>query len=68
MCKFVNKLEKTLKQKVMGMYTDPKRIHPTDPGKVEGALSRYVVSWTNDTVDTRLEDPWFAIGESANHN
>lgn len=28
--------EKTLKQKVMGMYTDPKRIHPTDPGKVEG--------------------------------
>ena len=27
---------KTLKQKVMSMYTDPNRIHPTDPGKVEG--------------------------------
>jgi tryptophanyl-tRNA synthetase len=28
--------EKTLKAKVMSMYTDPKRIHPTDTGKVEG--------------------------------
>jgi tryptophanyl-tRNA synthetase len=25
-----------VKRKVMSMYTDPKRIHPTDPGKVEG--------------------------------
>lgn len=25
-----------VKQKVMRMYTDPSRIHPTDPGKVEG--------------------------------
>lgn len=25
-----------VKQKVMGMYTDPSRIRPTDPGKVEG--------------------------------
>jgi tryptophanyl-tRNA synthetase len=28
--------EKTLKQKIMTMYTDPNRIHATDPGKVEG--------------------------------
>jgi tryptophanyl-tRNA synthetase len=28
--------ENELKRKVMGMYTDPKRIHPTDPGTVEG--------------------------------
>jgi tryptophanyl-tRNA synthetase len=28
--------EEELKKKVMGMYTDPNRIHPTDPGKVEG--------------------------------
>jgi tryptophanyl-tRNA synthetase len=28
--------EKTLRQKVMACYTDPKRIHPTDPGRVEG--------------------------------
>ena len=26
----------SLKQKVMSMYTDPNRIHPTDPGTVEG--------------------------------
>ncbi|HLE48974.1 MAG TPA: tryptophan--tRNA ligase [Patescibacteria group bacterium] len=28
--------EETLKKKVMSLYTDPNRIHPTDPGKVEG--------------------------------
>ena len=28
--------EKTLKQKVMRIYTDPNRIHADDPGKVEG--------------------------------
>ncbi len=27
---------KTVERKVMGMYTDPNRIHPTDPGRVEG--------------------------------
>lgn len=26
----------TVKKKIMSMYTDPSRIHPTDPGKVEG--------------------------------
>lgn len=26
----------TVRRKVMSMYTDPDRIHPTDPGKVEG--------------------------------
>ncbi|MGI6475869.1 MAG: tryptophan--tRNA ligase [Candidatus Dojkabacteria bacterium] len=26
----------TVKRKIMGMYTDPNRIHSTDPGKVEG--------------------------------
>lgn len=28
--------EEEVEKKVMGMYTDPKRIHPTDPGTVEG--------------------------------
>ena len=28
--------EQTLKKKIMSTYTDPNRIHPTDPGKVEG--------------------------------
>lgn len=26
----------TVRRKVMGMYTDPARLHPTDPGHVEG--------------------------------
>lgn len=33
---YLSDSEEELKKKVMGMYTDPKRIHPTDPGKVEG--------------------------------
>jgi len=28
--------EKDLKKKVMSIYTDPDRVHPTDPGKVKG--------------------------------
>lgn len=33
---YLSDTEEELKKKVMGMYTDPNRIHPTDPGKVEG--------------------------------
>lgn len=33
---FLSDDPETVTQKVMRMYTDPKRIHPTDPGTVEG--------------------------------
>ncbi len=33
---YLSDSEEELKRKVMGMYTDPKRIHPTDPGNPEG--------------------------------
>ena len=33
---FLSDNAETVEKKVMKMYTDPKRIHPTDPGKVEG--------------------------------
>ena len=33
---FLTDDSETVRRKVMGMYTDPKRIHPTDPGTVEG--------------------------------
>lgn len=33
---YLSDSEEVLKKKVMSMYTDPKRIHPTDPGQVEG--------------------------------
>ncbi len=32
----LNESEESLKQKIMSMYTDPKRAHATDPGTVEG--------------------------------
>ena len=35
-CIYISDDEKTVTAKVMGMYTDPTRIHATDPGKVEG--------------------------------
>ena len=35
-CIYLSDSEKELKKKVMSMYTDPNRIHPTDPGRVEG--------------------------------
>lgn len=33
---YLSDSEEELKKKVMSMYTDPNRIHPDDPGKVEG--------------------------------
>jgi len=33
---FLNEPEESLKQKIMNMYTDPRRIRATDPGTVEG--------------------------------
>lgn len=33
---YLSDLPEEVEKKVMGMYTDPKRIHPTDPGHVEG--------------------------------
>ena len=35
-CIYLSDDEETVREKIMGMYTDPNRIHPTDPGKVEG--------------------------------
>lgn len=35
-CIYLSDDEKTVRERIMGMYTDPNRIHSTDPGKVEG--------------------------------
>lgn len=35
-CIYLSDSAETVKRKVMKMYTDPARIHPTDPGHVEG--------------------------------
>ena len=42
--------EKTLRQKVMSMYTDPGHIHVSDPGKVEGnTVFEYLDVFAEDT-------------------
>jgi len=33
---FLTDDSKTVEKKIRAMYTDPNRIHPTDPGRVEG--------------------------------
>ncbi|HXK52504.1 tryptophan--tRNA ligase [Candidatus Nomurabacteria bacterium] len=35
-CVFLNDSEEDLKSKIMNMFTDPARIHASDPGRVEG--------------------------------
>lgn len=35
-CIYLSDDAQTVREKVRGMYTDPKRIHPTDPGTVAG--------------------------------
>ncbi len=35
-CIYLSDSKEKVKEKVMGMYTDPARIHSTDPGRVEG--------------------------------
>jgi len=35
-CIYISDDEKTVTEKIMRMYTDPKRVHPTDPGEPEG--------------------------------
>ena len=37
-CIFLSDDEKTVKQKVMGMYTDPLHVNVSDPGHVEGNM------------------------------
>jgi tryptophanyl-tRNA synthetase len=42
--------EKTVREKVMGMYTDPARIRPTDPGHIEGnPVFAYLDAFDTDT-------------------
>jgi tryptophanyl-tRNA synthetase len=35
-CIYLSDSKEEVERKVMGMYTDPSRVHSTDPGKVEG--------------------------------
>lgn len=49
--------EPTLEKKVMAMYTDPNRIHPTDPGKVEGnPVFAYLDAFASDEHQAKIAD------------
>lgn len=46
-----------VEKKVMGMYTDPKRIHPTDPGTVEGnPVFVYLDAFSKDSEKNTIDD------------
>jgi tryptophanyl-tRNA synthetase len=49
---FLNDPEEIVTKKIMSMYTDPKRVHPTDPGTVEGNP----VFIYHDAFNTNLEE------------
>lgn len=46
-----------VREKVMNMYTDPKRIHPTDPGTVEGnPVFVYLDAFTEGRESKKVEE------------
>lgn len=49
--------EQTVEKKVMTMFTDPNRIHPTDPGKVEGnPVFIYLDAFGSENDRPKIED------------
>lgn len=47
----------TVKNKVMKMFTDPNRIHPTDPGKIEGnTVFTYLDAFGSDVDLPKIEN------------
>jgi tryptophanyl-tRNA synthetase len=54
---FLNDSPEEVEKKVMSMYTDPERIHATDPGKVEGnPVFIYLNAFAPDSEKPRIKD------------
>jgi tryptophanyl-tRNA synthetase len=54
---FLSDSEEEVERKVMGMYTDPTRIHPTDPGHVEGnPVFTYLDSFAEASDKAKIEE------------
>lgn len=54
---FLSDDARAVEQKVMKMYTDPNRIHPTDPGKVEGnPVFTYLDAFGSSSDKSRVEE------------
>ena len=48
---------KTVEKKVMKMYTDPKRVHSSDPGTIEGnPVFIYLDAFVSDSNKSKVED------------
>ncbi len=54
---FLTDLPEEVEKKVMSMYTDPKRIHPTDPGTVEGnPVFVYLDAFGTENDQSKISD------------
>lgn len=49
-CIYLSDSEEELRKKVFKVYTDPNRIHATDPGKIEGNVAFMYMDLFNDDV------------------
>ncbi len=54
-CIYLSDSEEELRKKVFKVYTDPDRIHATDPGKIEGNVAFLYMDLFNDDKD-EVED------------
>lgn len=61
-CIYLSDDSETVRRKVMSMYTDPTRIHATDPGHVEGnPVFQYHEAFNDDTAEVEeLEERYRA--------
>jgi tryptophanyl-tRNA synthetase len=54
---YLSDSKEEVEKRVMTMYTDPKRIHPTDPGTIEGnPVFIYLDTFASDKDKTQVED------------
>lgn len=54
---YLSDSKEEVEKKVMTMYTDPKRIHPTDPGTIEGnPVFIYLDTFATDKDKDRIEN------------
>jgi tryptophanyl-tRNA synthetase len=54
---YLSDSKEEVEKRVMTMYTDPKRIHPTDPGTIEGnPVFIYLDTFASDKDKTQIED------------
>ncbi|MCR5142410.1 MAG: tryptophan--tRNA ligase [Ruminococcus sp.] len=67
-CVYLKDDEKTLKQKVMSMYTDPEHINVSDPGHLEGnAVFTYLDAFATDEQVNAFFPEYQTLGDMKEH-